>query len=491
MNPPRPSDWTAQRRAAAWLNLVLQAVILLALLVVVNLIARRSAKRIDVTAQQTFHLSDATEDALRALPYDIQIWINPLRYEMSNDQSLQVAVLRTQNLLEEFSLRTKRIRVKTISPDDKDEMLEFRRHWSTMSPATLYFLATLGTGKTNKKAIEIQQLYEGNSVTGEVTAFRGEAMLVAAIRELAGAVKHMVCESEGHQEYVTGDKSTFGALHRTLTVNEGIEFVRIPLNECKTVPVACELLMIMGPAQPFNAHEIEVIRDYIERGGSLLVAVRPKVRTGIEKLLEEYSVVVGDNVVHDPQQFVGAKMSNLIIRDFNIHDINRSMVNLQFALPDCCTVDPVARKDAEWRITPLAMAGPHSWEKKGELSSGVRSKPEGDERIGNMKLIVVVEKPASHKLDDRHARSKLDVWGSVAPFTNGVLLSSEIQMEYVVNHFRWLTDRVLLDIKPENIRQKPLQLEESQLSQLSWIVLVGFPGFGLALGILAWYVRRK
>ena len=52
MSDARPSDWTADRRAAAWLNIVLQAAILLALLVVVNLICRRSPRRIDVTARQ-------------------------------------------------------------------------------------------------------------------------------------------------------------------------------------------------------------------------------------------------------------------------------------------------------------------------------------------------------------------------------------------------------------------------------------------------------
>jgi hypothetical protein len=360
-----------------------------------------------------------------------------------------------------------------------------------MSPATIYVLAELGTGKTNKKAIEIQQLYDGNAATGELTAYRGEAVLVAAIRELAGAVKHKVYESEGHQEYVTGDKSTLGILQTHLTIDEGIEFTRISLNEYKTVPVDCELLMIMGPAQPFNPHEIEVIRDYLERGGSLLVAVRPKVRSGIEKLLEEYSIQVGDNVVHDPQQFTGAKMSNIYVKDFNLHDINRSMVNLTFIIPDCCTVDPIPRKDPAWKITPLAIAGPGSWEKKGEILDKTRPRPELDERVGNMKLIVVVEKPATRPLDDRHARCKIDVWGSVQPFTNGVIRASEIQMEYVVNHFRWLTDRVLLDIKQENVRQRPLQLEERQLAQLFWIVVAGFPSFGLALGILAWYVRRK
>jgi hypothetical protein len=490
MSGPAPSDWTPRRRAVAWANIAVQAVILLALLVVVNLIARKSPKRFDLTSRRSFFLTNQSEDALRNLSYDVEIWINPYQYDMSGDKSLQVAVERTKTLLEEFRLRTPRITVKWVSPDDADERARHRQHWSTLTPATIYMLATLGTGRTNKKAIEIQQLYDGNVVTGEVTGYRGEAMLITAIQELGGQVKHLVYESEGHQELVTGDKSTMGLLHRYLTQNEGIEFRRLPLSEFQIVPPDCELLVIMGPAQSFSAHELDVVRDYLERGGSLLVAVRPKVRTGLEKLLEDYSVVVGENVVHDPQQFYGARMSNLIVKDFNIHDVNRSMVNLQFDLPDCATIDPVARKDPNWTITPLAMAGAYSWEMKGDPGLGLRKAVEG-ERVGNMKLIVAVEKKAEHPMDARHQRCKLDVWGSVTPFTNGVLMKGGVQAEYIVNHFRWLTDRVLMEIKSERIQVSPLTLEEAQLAQLFWIVVVGFPAFGLALGILAWYVRRK
>jgi hypothetical protein len=29
------------------------------------------------------------------------------------------------------------------------------------------------------------------------------------------------------------------------------------------------------------------------------------------------------------------------------------------------------------------------------------------------------------------------------------------------------------------------------LDRLRWIVVFGFPGFGISLGILAWFLRRK
>jgi len=492
---PGPSDWTSSRRAATWANVAVQAVLLLALLVVANLIARKSPKRFDMTSRRSFALSNLSEDTLRNLTNDIEIWINPSLYQMGSDKSLTVAVQRTEDLLEEIGKRTPKITVRRLNAEDRADFARFRQHWTVMSPAALYLLATRGSGMTNKKVIEIQQMYDGNPVTGEVTSFRGEPALIGAIRDLVGGAKHVVYESEGHSEFVSGDKSSMAMLKHFLTTNEGVEIKRVALIDVKRVPDECEVLMILGPAQPFQEHELQVLRDYIERGGSLLVAVRPRVRTGLEKMLAEYSVVVGDNLVFDPQQYKPPSQTYLVVRDFNMHDVNRNMVNLNFLMPDACTIDPVERKDSNWKITPLAMAGPNSWEETGETGPGVRPKRDGEERGGNMKLIVAVEKKVKSPLTPRHEKAKIDVWGSVTPFTDGVLYANgrpqELQIQYVINHFRWLMDRPLMDIEQSNIPVRPLQLDEGQLSRLFWIVVIGFPGFGVSLGLLAWFVRRK
>jgi hypothetical protein len=83
----------------------------------------------------------------------------------------------------------------------------------------------------------------------------------------------------------------------------------------------------------------------------------------------------------------------------------------------------------------------------------------------------------------------------VLPFTNGVLRSSSqfslVQGQYVVNHFRWLMERQLLDIEPKKVTIKPLEMSGQALDRLFWLVVVGFPAFGVSLGVLAWFLRRK
>jgi hypothetical protein len=157
-------------------------------------------------------------------------------------------------------------------------------------------------------------------------------------------------------------------------------------------------------------------------------------------------------------------------------------------------VDPVAKRDANYTITPLAMAGPGSWEEKGDVRVGSNPKPDSDERVGNMKVIVVVEKNVTRK-DARRKSAKIDVWGSALPFTNQVLNSpymfQTVQGQYVVNHFRWLMERELLDIEPKKVLIKPLEMSGEALDHLKWVVCFGFPAFGISLGIIAWFLRRK
>lgn len=484
--------WDSRRRAAAWVNVVLQCGLLLALLAVVILLARAHGRRFDMTSQGTFTVTPATNDLLRSLPHDLTIWMSNEMYSTSQDRSLGTAVDRTLQLLREFELRNPaKIKLRVVSRDGADA--DFGKHWATVQPATVYFLANLGGGRVNKKAVEVYQLYHGDHATGELGQYRGEPVLAQAIRELGGTTRRVVYETEGHGEIPTADQRQLGFFKELLQRNEGVEFKRLAASDVKSVPPDCDVLCVFGPAQPFGDHEIGVLKEYLERGGSLLVALRPRVKSGLEGFLEEYGVKVGENLVLDPAQSNPTSPSQLLLRDFNAHDINQGMAGLTFMMADSCTVDPIEKNDPSWKITPLVMTGPSAWEETGPTGPGTRPKPDGKERVGNLKLIVAVEKPASRRMDEHHKTAKMVVWGSVSPFTNPFFSTraSEYQWTYIVNHFRWLADRRLLEIEHTKVEVKPLEMSAAALARLWWVAQVGFPAFAVALGLLAWFLRRK
>jgi hypothetical protein len=125
---------------------------------------------------------------------------------------------------------------------------------------------------------------------------------------------------------------------------------------------------------------------------------------------------------------------------------------------------------------------------------GSNPKQDSDERGGGMKVIVAVEKAVTRK-DAKRKAAKIDVWGSALPFTNQLLKNGytfqTVQGQYVVNHFRWLMERELLDIEPKKVKVRPLEMSADALANLRWVVCFAFPGFGICLGILAWFLRRK
>lgn len=491
MTTDRDLEWGRRKRILAWVHLAVQILALTALLLMCNLLARKFPARADFTSRQTYALSAMAEDLLRNLKYDVEIWVNRETYATSGDKSLPGAVRRTQEILEEFHRRSDHVKWHVLSDQNTPGYEVFRQHWSAVPPSTLFLLAKMEGGRENQRQIDIQELYEGNAQTGELQVYKGEPILVQAIRELGGASKRIVYETEGHRETLTADTRRLSTLSNFLKINEGVEFRRLPIADYKVIPVDCDLLMIMAPESEFLDHELDVIRDYLEHGGSLLVALRPKVRTRLEKLLEDYNVKVGENLVCDPQQYVPPYLTTIRVVDFNVHPVNRNMVNVPFILPQTCTIDPIPRRDANWTITPLAMAGPASWEEKGPIEN---AKPDADERVGNMKLIVAVEKTATAK-EPRRKTAKIDVWGSALPFTNDLLKTpyvfQTVQGQYVVNHFRWLMERELLEIEPKKVVVKPLDMSAPALNRLFWVVVVGFPLFGVSLGLLAWFLRRK
>jgi hypothetical protein len=493
MSAPSLGGWDRRRRALTWLNVLLQSLLVVALAVTASLIARKFARRHDVTSRGTYRLTATTEDLLRGLPSELHVWLNLSVYETSGDRSLGVAVQRTYELLEEFARRSPKVKMRLIGGEGPDA--EFRRLWSTVAPATVYLAIDPGGQRWNKKTVEVYQLYKGNSATGELTQYRGEPVLAQAIRELGAGGKRIVYESEGHGEHLTADVRQLGVLRQLMQQNEGIEIRRLALGEGKGVPEDADTVMILGPQQAFARNELEALEAHLDRGGSVLIALRPRVRTGLEDWLPSQGALPGDNLVHDPRRSNPVGWSHLVVTDFNAaHEINAGMVNVRFMVPDTSTVDPVEHEGQGWRTVPLLKSGPESWAETGETGPGRRPQADPGERTGALPLAVAVERPAKNPRDPRRKSAKLIVWGSVGPFTNAVLnpgFFQEIQWQYVLNNFRWLIDRSLLEFEGQEVSVKPLEMSADALGRLRWVVHLGFPAFGILLGVVAWFVRRK
>ena len=170
--------WSRRKRVLAWVHFSVQIAVLLVFLVMANLLASKFPARFDLTSRRTYALSAMAEDLLRNLKYDVEIWVNPETYAATDDKALPTAFVTTKELLEEFRRRTDHVKVYEYSGQNTPRYDVFQKHFSAITPATLFILATLDGGRVNQKQIDIMDLFVGNAQTGELSVYKGEPVLV-------------------------------------------------------------------------------------------------------------------------------------------------------------------------------------------------------------------------------------------------------------------------------------------------------------------------
>jgi len=131
--------------------------------------------------------------------------------------------------------------------------------------------------------------------------FRGEIAMTEAISRLVHQNRRRVRFTRGHRELtprpIDVSQPGMAAFVHDLEAS-GFEVPResLDLSRVRRVPDDCELLVIAGPEGEFDRDELDVLQDYLLRGGRLLVALGSR-RTRVEDVLQEWGVEVGGGSV--------------------------------------------------------------------------------------------------------------------------------------------------------------------------------------------------
>jgi ABC-type uncharacterized transport system involved in gliding motility auxiliary subunit len=354
----------------------------------------------------------------------------------------------------------------------------------------------------------------------EMTGFNGEQVFTSAIIELVESRKPRILFTSGHGELELDDLSPDGiSLAAELLGKDNFELESWSTVGESAVPEGTDLVVVAGPTVNFIEPEIRVLRNHIENGGRMLIMLDPTlapagglVQTGLETLLGEYSVRVGDNIVVDPANplpFFSA--DTIFVTAYAEHEITRSLSQAQ--LPVIIGLgrsvgmgEPVE----ELRVTELMMTSVEGWGETG-LENLQQVELHEVDLGGPVPLAVAVEAiaeetPAADALEDATTDEgvagieeatpssrdlRLVVVGDSDFATNGQLQNMP-NATFLANTFNWLVEReTLIGIPPKKPEYVRLSLSKSQMSKVSWLVLVVLPGLAVLLGFAVYWQRRR
>ncbi len=325
----------------------------------------------------------------------------------------------------------------------------------------------------------------------EIASFANETELTKAMIRLISPTARAVYFLEGHGEPTleASGEANFSTAKSTLesknyTVNS------LNLFSVTAVPEDALAVIVAGPRKPLSASEVNLLKKYVDAGGSLVVMEDPTIVTEFgdspdplaEYLTKGWGIDLNNDIVIDlvnsqnPFQAVSLNVG--------IHPITQNLTqNYIVVLPQARSLS-IAGQVENVTQTPLILTTEQSWGET-ELVSGAQPEfdPEKD-TAGPLNLAIAGENSVTK--------------GRVVVFGNSVFATNDGFDAYgngnmFINSVDWAAEQEdLINLTPRQPTARTFIAPNNLVFLVIIIITVlVLPGFVVFAGVSAWVARRK
>jgi len=371
----------------------------------------------------------------------------------------------------------------------RDAIRNFVRRYQRVKPdITLDFI--------NPDVVPDQVRELGISVNGELVVKVGERSehvkniteqaLTNAMRRLARGDERLVVFLEGH-----GERDPKGQANHDLTIwteelgSSGYRVEKVNFNAGDELPDTTSVLVLAGPQVDVFPGEIDIIRDYIEGGGSVLWLADPGSQYGLEKLAGAIGVKFQDGAVIDfAGQLLGIDDPTIALSTPGLYGEHAIMEEFDYATiyPLVRGVEPLA--DTQWQATALVQSGDHTWLETGSLEGEVNF-DEDSEVQGPITLGLALTR------EREDAQQRVVVMGD-GDFLSNTYIQNGGNIELGNRIMNWLSaDDEMITIPVKTRADTTLQLGNIEAIVIGFGFLLVLPLGLFASGLIIWWRRRK
>jgi len=478
------------------LNVVVQIVLILFLAAMVNSLAFKHYKRWDFSRDQKYALSDKTKRFLDTLKGKMRITVffspsTPITADL-------------QNLLTEYQYAGKgKIDVEQIDPErNLSRAKELFDKYKVVTDESLLVLDYDGRNKT-VKASEMADVDQSGMAMGEgprVAAFKGEQAITSAMIDLVEGKKKTLGYVTGHKEPALSAPTSPITLVKTFIENENIKFQELNLLDQSAIPADVNAVMIVGPHYDFSEREMQVLRDFWDKQGRILVLVDPPANTPrLRAFLDELGVKVNDDRL---MVFVRTGIQELALtRDVQAHFLGDSPVTKRLADVRAIfvggtaslTLDPNRSRAASIRLKPLIQAE-KGYFAETDYNSDNQVKLQADaQKAGDVPLTIAASAEKGGSADARVQvnSSRLVAVSNATFIQDNAVMQDQAALDFVSGAVNWLLSREqMIGIAPKISKPLTFSLDSEALRRLRWILLVLMPLIPAAIGTIVWWQRR-
>ena len=489
------------------LNVVVQVTLLIILAAMVNYLGFEHYRRWDFSRDQKYSLSDKTKRMLDSLKGKLRITVffSP-NTPITND---------VQSLLTEYQYAAKgKIDVEHIDPERNfSRAKELFDKYKVVTDESMLVLDHEGRSKT-VKASEMAEVDQSGMAMGEgprVTAFKGEQAISSAIIDLTEGKKNIIGYVLGHKEPAIAESTPSPmaeqqapaspiSVLKTFIENENIKLQELNLFNVDAIPADMKTIMIIGPQYDFSDREMQLLRDFWNKQGRILLLLDPSAKTPkLDGFLAELAVRVNDDrlmaMVRTGIEEV-ARVRDVVGRFLPDSPITKRLgdVRAPFLGGTCSlTLEPSREQSAGVQVQPLVQAEKGYW---GEVdyNSDDPAKlqfEQNRDHAAPLTMAVSIEKGGSGDERVRMNSSRMVVVSNALFVQDQALTQDQQALDFVSGSINWLMSREqMIGIAPKVPKTLTFTLDQTGLRNLRWIVLLLIPLVPALIGSAVWWKRR-
>ena len=444
-------------------NALLVALLVIAIVGLLDFFLARHTIRVDTTSNKQFSLSDQTVKVLKNLKKDVKV----LAFVKDINKG------PVEDLLTEYSHVSKRFKWELIDPDEKPAIA--RRH----------------------RVREYGNLVVMCEDREEQISRAEEEDLTNAIIKVTREERKKVYFTAGHGEGSIEDDDRYGYSRAKEAIKEqNYDVEEIILAEKDSIPADASVIVVPGPKKELFEHEKEILKNYIEAGGSVLFMLDPRPSVGLEDFLKDYGIKVGDDIVIDASglgRLFGAGPDIPIVATYGDHAIVKDLGNYMTFFPGVRSVrKDENNNDFKLDVVELAKTGSQSYSVKNfeDMYKTGKIKITKDDEKGPIPIAVAVTKDVSNNKDKRREKARIVVVGD-SDFASNAYFANQANGDLFMNMISWLlADEDLISIRPKSPDIRTVNMTPAQLKSVFWLTVIILPAISFGIGVLV-YIRRR
>jgi len=319
----------------------------------------------------------------------------------------------------------------------------------------------------------------------EKLLYLDESTLSNALLQLAHTKERWITFLTGHGERSPIGQANFdlGLFGKQLEQHK-IKVQTINLAQFATIPDNSSLLILASPAVALLSAELNIISEYIKKGGNLLLLTDPN-KQHLNTIEQQLGLIkLPGTVVDSSSSLYGIDDPTFVL----VSEYSRHPITINF---NSISVFPIssaftANEETEFETEVLLSSVQKSWSEIGEITGKIRFDVDSEEQQGPLAIAYALTRKLSNKTQQR-----IVVLGD-GDFLSNAYLGNVGNSELGFRLINWLThDDQFIEI-PNNITPgKSLNLTNTSIAIIGFGFLLILPLLLMVTGLYIWHKRKK